>query len=295
MTTPGAPLAKDLASLSIGVIVNTASGSGTDSTAIEIAGILAEAGIYEPRMWSVAPSELSDALAEAQDVDLLIVFGGDGTIRSAALASSMDGPILLLLPGGTMNLLPKALYGEVSWEAALQATLRDPMVRTISGGTVGTERFFIAAILGAPALWTKAREALREGNLAEALDEGKHALEGMFSSKIAYHFDELNEGTAEVVAVTCPLVSSALADDRRVLEAAVIDVPGAGELFELATAAALGQWRDARNVGIVNTKRVQVSSTTKIPVIVDGEMIHGAQELVIEYVPNAFRVLVPAV
>lgn len=294
MTPLGLSLGKDLTTLNIGIIVNTASGGGSDSTAEEIAAILAEAGISAPKLWSVDGHGLDAALLEAADRDLLIVFGGDGTIRSAARKSTMTGPILLPLPGGTMNLLPKALYGDVSWEAALEATLHDPMVRTISGGTVGNERFFIAAIFGASALWTKAREALREGDILGAVDEGKHALEGMFASKINYHFDELNEGSAEIVSVTCPLISSALADDRSVLEAAVIDVPGAGELFELATAAAFGEWRDARNVAIVNTKRVAVSSTTRIPVIVDGEMIHGERELAAEFVQDAFRALVPA-
>ncbi|HRH24629.1 MAG TPA: diacylglycerol kinase family lipid kinase, partial [Candidatus Paceibacterota bacterium] len=223
-----------------------------------------------------------------------IVFGGEGTIRSAAQASTMDGPLLIPLPGGTMNLLPKALYGDVPWETALLSALRDPVIRVVSGGKADQERFFIAAILGAPALWAKAREALREGDIVEALEEGKDAIEHLFDSKVSYRFNELHEGTAEAISVVCPLISTTLADDRQVLEAAVIDVAGAGEVIELATAAAFGQWRDSRNVAIVNTKHVSVSATSHIPVILDGETVHVGKELEIEFLPEAFRAIVPA-
>lgn len=193
-----------------------------------------------------------------------------------------------------MNILPKALYGDVSWEEALTATLANPKVRTISGGRVGNERFFIAAVFGAPTLWTSAREALREGDIETALAEGQHALTHMFSSTIKYKFDEMHEGSAEAVSVICPLISTTLSDDREVLEAAVIDVKGAGEVLELATAAAFGEWRDARNVAIVNTKRVLITSDTDVPMILDGETVHGGAEVEVSFIPEGFRAMVPA-
>ncbi len=285
----------DITRLRLGIVINAASGGSDSSTREKMQAVLAEAGVSEAKFWEVEGEGLAAALTEAQAFDVLVVFGGDGTIRTAAQMSTMEGPRLIALPGGTMNLLPKALYGELAWEDALLATLRDPMVRTISGGKAGDERFFIAAILGAPALWAKAREALREGDLAVALEEGKEAIEHLFASKVAYRFNELHEGTAEAVSIVCPLISTALADDRQVLEAAVIDVADAGEVIELATAAAFGQWRDSKNVAIVNTKEITISSSMRVPAIFDGEIIHAGKELHIEFVPEAFRAVVPAI
>ncbi len=283
-------------SLAVGAIINTTSGGTNDATKDKLEAIISEAGVVGAQIWSVEAEKLEGAFAQAlsHDLDVLIVFGGDGTIRTAAQGATMEGPVLLPLPGGTMNLLPKALYGDMGWEEIVRTTFERPSVRTISGGKVGKERFFIAAIFGAPALWTKAREALREGELATALEEGKQALENLFASKVNYSFNELHEGSAEAVSVICPLISNTLADDRQVLEAAVIDAPGAGELLQLASAAAFGEWRDAQNVAVVTTKHVRISSETQIPVIVDGEMISAGTTLDVEFVPEAFKVLVPA-
>ena len=55
--------------------------------------------------------------AAGQKLEVLIVLGGDGTIRTAAEACSEEGPYLIPLPGGTMNMLPRALYGEGAYSS----------------------------------------------------------------------------------------------------------------------------------------------------------------------------------
>jgi|GEM_PF-3156331 len=262
-----------LPALRFGAVINAASGGTDDSTQEKLEAIFEESRIQGARIWRVEAGGLDTALTEAlaAGLDVLVVIGGDGTIRSAAERSTMDGPILIPLPGGTMNMLPKALYGDLGWEEALRLIFKDPFVRTLSGGKIGKEQFVIAAILGAPALWTKAREALREGELVTALEESQHALDSMFASKINYTFNELHTGSAEAVSVICPLISTTLADDREVLEAAVIDLDGAAGVLELAGAAAFGEWRDSQNVGIVHTKSVTVTSDQEIPIIASGE------------------------
>jgi diacylglycerol kinase family enzyme len=87
-----------------------------------------------------------------------------------------DLTYLIPLPGGTMNMLPRALYGDLSWEDVLKNTLAAPSTKVLSGGRVANKRFFIAAIVGAPALWTQPRESMREGNIADAIKKGSVAL-----------------------------------------------------------------------------------------------------------------------
>jgi diacylglycerol kinase family enzyme len=174
-----------LADAKIGAILNTASGSCSPESLSEIEAIFAEYALTPVKIWCVDSSELSDALDDfkRQNLDVLIILGGDGTIRSAAERCTAAGPYLIPLPGGTMNILPKALYGDLPWKDALRATLQAPQIKDISAGEVAGKRFFISAVCGAPALWAEAREAIREGEYGQALALGKIALENMFDSK----------------------------------------------------------------------------------------------------------------
>ena len=49
--------------------------------------------------------------------------------------------------------------------AALRAALENGEPKAVAGGVVEGEAFYCAAILGSPALWAPAREAMREGRL----------------------------------------------------------------------------------------------------------------------------------
>ncbi|MDB5195299.1 MAG: diacylglycerol kinase family lipid kinase [Parcubacteria group bacterium] len=287
--------AVDLRTRKIGAVLNTASGSCTSESVQEMEAIFEEFELRPVRMWCSASNELPQAFAEVEkrDLDVLVVLGGDGTIRSAAELCNENGPLLVPLPGGTMNVLPKALYGNGSWQDILRAVLSNPQVKPVSGGEVEGHRFFISAICGAPALWAKVRESIREGELGAAIEHGKAALDRMFATKIHYQFNEMHEGETEALTISCPLVSSALEDDREVFEAAVIDVNDAPDVLAFATAAAFGAWRETKQVAIVRTKSVTVSSRRTLPIILDGETMDVGSEARIEFVPHAFSALVP--
>jgi len=136
----------------VGAIINTSSGGCDLESAQEMLGILKRAGIVEPKAWCGAAGEMERSFAEAaeQKLEVLIVLGGDGTIRTAAEACAERGRFLVPLPGGTMNMLPRALYGDVSWEDALENTLTAPLAKVLSGGRIADKQFFIAAIVGPP-------------------------------------------------------------------------------------------------------------------------------------------------
>jgi hypothetical protein len=83
-------------------------------------------------------------------------------------------------------MLPRALYGDVSWQDALRTTLAAPSTKTLSGGRTGDELFFVAAIVGAPGLWMEARESLRERDIVDAVEKSAVAFQAMFDTKIRY-------------------------------------------------------------------------------------------------------------
>jgi diacylglycerol kinase family enzyme len=177
-----------LSELKVGAIINTSSGRCDPESEQKIFSILTRGGIVEPKVWCGEAKEMERSFAEAagQELEVLIVLGGDGTIRTAAEACAKEGSYLIPLRGGTMNMLPRALYGDVTWEDALKNTLTAPSLKVLSGGRIAGKQFLIAAIVGAPALLAEPRESMREGNIVDAIEKGSVAFRKMFETKIQY-------------------------------------------------------------------------------------------------------------
>ena len=285
-----------LSELKVGAIINTSSGGCDSESEQKIFSILTRAGIVEPKVWCGEAKEMERSFAEAagQKLEVLIVLGGDGTIRTAAEVCAEKGPYLIPLPGGTMNMLPRALYGDVAWEESLKNTLAAPSLKVLSGGRIAGKQFLIAAIVGAPALLLEPRESMREGNIVDAIEKGSVAFRKMFETKIQYVISGEMKGEAEAVALICPLISEQMSDSEQALEAAVIDVKSATEVIGLVSTAAFGKWRDDRNILLTKTKRVDVQSSEDIPATLDGERVNLGRSAEIDFVSSALTVLVPA-
>ena len=192
-----------------------------------------------------------------------------------------------------MNMLPKALYGDGKWQEVLRAVLETPCEQPVNGGRIGKEKFFIAAILGSPSLWAEAREALRDKDIGGALKEGLEALKKDFNTPLHYASDA-QSGEAEAVSVLCPLTSSAMDDEERSLEVAALTPSGALDAAKLAMRAATSDWRSDPNVSTYKANRIELRSDQPIPAILDGETVELGMRATVEFVPTAFKALVPA-
>jgi diacylglycerol kinase family enzyme len=279
----------------VGAIINTSSGGCDADSEAEMLDILKGANVSNCKTWCGKPDQIEAAFAEmaAHKPDVLAVLGGDGTIRTAAQAWAGTNTRLLPLPGGTLNVLPRALYGNSSWQEALKQTLANPLTKELSGGRVGDKLFFVAAVVGAPGLWMEAREAIREGDILNAAGKAGVAFQAMFDTKIDYFISSAVNGEAEVVAVICPLVSEQMRDSEQALEAAAIDVENASQLLGLATAAAFGKWRDNESVTLTKTEQVTVQSNKDIPLFLDGERVKVGKKADIRFVAKTVNVIVP--
>lgn len=275
-------------------VVNEASGSVGAGAAAALEEIVRSYGL-SLRVAEVAPKEIPQALARAVEAkpDLLIILAGDGTARLGAELAGPDGPLVAPLPGGTMNVLPKAFYGDRDWREALHACLTQGVERPVSGGCVNGQHFFVAAILGSPALWAPARESVRKGRLKEALRRAWLAWKRAFSGDLRYKLDDQPFRRAEALSVLCPLISKAM-DEETALEAAVLTPSGAAEAFRLAFKALWGDWRHDPAVETRPVRRGVVAARGRIPAILDGETVRLPRTAEIEFRRVAFRALAPS-
>ena len=275
-------------------VVNAASGSVGPRAAERLTAITQRFGL-EANVVSVEPERLRDALIQAVALkpDLLIVVAGDGTAALAAELCGMDGPLVAPLPGGTMNMLPYALYGRRPWPEALEAMLADGRVRTISSGEVSGRPFYVAAILGAPALWAEAREALRKKKLKLALLRARRALARAFSGSLRFSLQGQPRRKVEALTLMCPLVSRAM-DDDDALEAAALDPRGAADAFRLGFNTLMGDWRRDPSVTTYRCTDGRAWARRRIPVILDGEPHRMDSPLTLHFRREAFRALAPS-
>lgn len=282
----------------IEVVVNPASGGVAPGAAQQLQALLNEAE-RDANVVEAGPDDLEACLKSALEAgpDLLILLAGDGTARAAACMAGADGPLLAPLAGGTMNMLPYAVYGRRPWQEALTEILFDGVEKPIGGGRVGDHAFFVAAILGAPALWAHAREAVRKRDLHEAIERARYAWSRAFSSRINFQLEGEPRRRAEALTLLCPLVSRAMSETEQALEIDGLDPRGAADAFRLGFRALVseffGDWRDDPSVTARKARSARAWASGSIPAIFDGEPTRLPKEVAIRYIPCAFRALAP--
>ncbi|MEO0032619.1 MAG: hypothetical protein RIS94_2377 [Pseudomonadota bacterium] len=149
------------------LVLNPASGSNSPKARDTLEQALAAAGASPARIIRCPDDDLpTRASLEAAGVATLAIFTGDGTINAAVERLHGWAGAVLVLPGGTQNLLAKALHGEadpadiVARLAAgtLEPALR-PAVRTSRGHAL------VEVVAGPGAMWADVREGLRDQSL----------------------------------------------------------------------------------------------------------------------------------
>lgn len=285
--TPHVPLKR------VEVVVNPKSGGVGAGAAKEVEAILDRFGL-NAEIVETDPNrvgaDVEKAVAAAPDV--VLVVAGDGTARTAAALAGPDGPLIAPLPGGTMNMLPKALYGTADWREALILALEHGISRPVSGGEVAGRPFYVAAVLGAPALWAPAREAVRERKARLAFLYARRAMRRAFSAPVRFKLDGVDYHRSEALTLLSPLVSKVM-EEPVGLEAAVLDVENALDAVRLAASATFRDWRDDPKVTTRPILAARAWSRRAIPAILDGEPVTLGREAEIVFKPVAFRALAP--
>lgn len=162
------------------LIVNVASGSYSDASLEALQACLRKNALEIARTVSLPQDSLPrQEELEAGNVAFVVVYTGDGTLNAVLRRLEGWGGAVLVLPGGTMNLMSRRLHGELAAEAivatvAMGGALRcRPSIIACQGG-----KAYAGLLAGPGALWSQVREAMRDFDVldmasgaAEAVNE----------------------------------------------------------------------------------------------------------------------------
>ena len=155
------------------LVANPSSGSNDDdalealSHHCENAGLCLTRRIAFPEESLPTPAELNSA-----GLSLVAVFAGDGTINALIRALEGWSGAVLVLPGGTMNLLSLRLHGPRSSEEIVESVVRGDARRVRLSVVRIADRIALAGLLAGPATaWGDVRESMRELNVAAMVED----------------------------------------------------------------------------------------------------------------------------
>ncbi len=264
-TTVFGPWADGRTKVTALVIVNERAGSVGPDGRKNLLARIAALGVRTIR--TVADlEELSTG--DAAGADLIIVLGGDGTANKVA-ASFISGPPLVLLPGGTRNLLSRALYGQLAWPQALQVALRQGHVATLAGAEANGHKFFVAAMFGETTLLALAREAARSGRLDLMSSRLRQVFGRMFARLLAVRPDGGVASRAEAIGVLCPAYRGEF--EGQALEWVRLNAPQVFDFVRVSVRSVIGGWRDDPSVELSWSRSGELRAVKPIHAVLDGE------------------------
>lgn len=163
---------------SLWLVANSKSGTTDQKSIAETRDRIAGQGIDVVRVVDLAEEALPDADAAP---DIIAGLGGDGT-ANAVIDRYCDLPetALLILPGGTMNLLARRLHGDADTEEVIERAARAPRIVTLPRVEGPDFHSLVGVIAGPTAHWGEVRENIREGDLPTLLESVPAALEETF-------------------------------------------------------------------------------------------------------------------
>lgn len=201
------------------------------------------------------------------------VWGGDGTI---ACALTMSGPEtrVLPLPGGTMNLLPKQIHGEMKTpeELLTQYACSGLEPRRVPFGQINAHRFYVGVICGQLAELASVREALRHGQPIKAVSELLDSNSFDFENKLEAGFEHKG-GQVSDVDQTVALAAFLRTGQQAPLEVGLLKSETLLDMTAAAFEALFVGWENAASIDNFYADKINVNGfDAEVPVTIDGEL-----------------------
>lgn len=288
------------------VIVNPVSGQRDQSEVLNKVKAFLEAASLDFTVRETEGEGDARRWAKETDADLVIVSGGDGTVMEAmsgVIENDADVP-LAQLPGGTANLLARALGIPVETEAALELALGGSAV-PFDVGYLPEKNLYFSLMAGAGWDARLIEDATREiknrlGFLAYILTGIKNLftlrrsvvrleLDGEVKTFRAHTVSLINVG--EILDTNFKLGDAITPHDGK-LNVAVTSPTRLWGIIKLVGRLILKRFESYRDLQYFSVERIHLEARPPLEVQIDGEAI-GTTPFTAEIVPNAVRLIVP--
>ncbi len=255
---------------------------------------------HEVQKSKQAPKRIEKALAAG--ADLVLVWGGDGTVQRCIDAMAGSDATLAILPAGTANLLATNLGVPIDLEAALEIALHGAR-RLLDTGTVNGEHFAVMAGCGFDArmigdagrslkdrfgraayLWTGARNLRASAVPGTVRIDGDLWFAGDLSCLLVGNVGSLFGGMT--------VFPDARPDDGR-LDVGVVTAKGVISWVRAFTRLAFGAPDRSPFVRTTVARRIDVRLDDPVPYELDGGARAERKKLKIKVRPGTIRVAVP--
>lgn len=254
-------------------ITNTASGTATAAKATAIEAVFAEHGLRLVGRTAFPDDALPDAdRLDAEGVDTVVLFAGDGTINAAACRLADWTGAILILPGGTMNLLAKALHGNADPATIIHAAKEAGRRIALPYVEAGPHRAFVGLILGPAATWVRARELVRSRRLRGLGRAMLSAWRRTFSRGIRLEGVPGLRHHAQAVFVR---------PEADHLDVAAVDARDWRSIAALGWEWLTGDWVAAAQVTQVKAKRLRIAGRKPAQALFDGEPVRLDADVII--------------
>ena len=288
----------------VAVVLHTKKVRGADRDAVREA--LAAGGVRDPLWYEVPKSRKARKRvkkARKKGADVVVAWGGDGTVQRCVDALAGHDVALAIIPGGTSNLLATALGIPDKPADAVRLALEGRRQK-LDTGTANGEHFAVVAGAGIDALVVEATDS----DLKERLGRAAYVLKGAgaldmepFEVDVDVDGERVFRGRATSVlvgnareAVGGLSLSDEAQPDDGVMEVGVITAEGPLQLVRTAARALLHRAESSPHVTTSDGTSVVLQFGRPVPYELDGGEREPTRILEIEVHPKSLTVCVPA-
>lgn len=276
----------------LNILLNPASGSVPEDGAQQVTDFLNQQQVdYE--LFEVNGETLLETVkrltSPSRKNDHLVVWGGDGTICCALSHQTDDSSVILPLPGGTMNMLPKAVHKtEMDWQSILARAIENPVETKISRGKLRDKYFYVGALFGKLTLLTETRETARDEGVLTAVKKTLETHDVLdLSPELIVSSENGEPKRASAFGVF-------LDSQNPCFDVGAISPDNVFDLTGMALSALMDDWRRTRGVDRLQVQSLTLEHTTSAPVscTLDGERMDIMAPVDISFEKDANRVLI---
>ena len=241
--------------------------------------------------------------ASVDGADVVIAWGGDGTVMACVTGLAGTDTPLAILAGGTGNLLVRNLEIPLDFADAVHVAVHGAR-RRIDVGSIGEEKFAVMAGMGFDAaLLRDASEQAkaRVGSAAYVLSGLRNLTQHRFNCTVTVDDEEPVHVRARTVLVGnvgklqggLPVLRDALPDDG-LLDVLVISARTKLEWVDLAVRV-IARRTHPEHTESMRGRRILIESQTVEPYELDGDLRGETDRMLCEIEPGALVLCVPSV